>query len=1020
MASVELKTYVEREAEKAESLSFCRGIKLLHIRNSVEELLSNIGRFDFFKEYTKHDISHVDEMLGIIEWLIPPETKKCMTSAEWLMLTLAVYFHDLGMVVTKKEYENRDKTLFEQYKNHVLSTTDETEYREFAEEEGDVFFYQEFVRENHANRIKKWIEGDVDYYKEGVSDEVKDIVKNILNNIDELFKRDLAMICASHHENDIDDFEKYKVNTVYGNNPNEKVNLNYIAIVLRVADLLHITRNRTPSITRKIINVSNPKSVIEWEKQEAVRAVKPQYKRNEEDNVDSELEKDTIEITAYFNGAETAEAYFGLSSYLQYTRKELQRCSDVIIKAQKKEGAVNYKFPWREIDESRITVIGFETKKLQFTIAQENILQLLVGHTLYNDSSVVVRELVQNAIDAIKLQNQYERKNNMCITKGEIFVEWDGDKYELSFWDNGTGMTIFDIENYLLKVGASKYRDGEIKREFPDFSPISHFGIGVLTCFMIADDVDIITKSNDDKYVNNLNLRKVNGSYLLSKVSVENVDDKIKKHGTMVKLHVRKGVDMSNLEKNLRKWVVLPEVPVYLKKDKAEKIRIGFSSLKEVIKKYLNDIGITVDGEKYDVYEETYSNVTVAYAVRHLKYLSDWCLMGVDNIRNYKKYQLPVGTCVEGIRVEFTTPGYKNTSILSIANIKNSKYQTNVARSALELNDNSEILSDIYKVYKNFVQKQIDALEQMNYSNGWALTEGRYLIKPLVANEYFNNRFNNHIEAIDENALIENMAEINSVVLENDNDRKVVSAKYVHDVSNVSIVVSKMTQAAETLLKEIKSDATLRNVIKVVCSEDAILKDVDNIFCNYDCNDVLHQYALSNKEVNSICVDYKQRLIYLNYSSKNDLWYEFKSMIHGVESKLYIPKKHFLIKGLRDEVGVKAYNSVFLQSDSKLCDYVLKIINDFLNDDQEEKTNLLEYFLVNVFNSKMLELTYSPEAITSSFLRNMMKDRFDIVNEELMEKIWNKIDFKEFTENILSQNYSLYAIENWSRNTATR
>ena len=76
MASVELKTYVEREAEKAESLSFCRGIKLLHIRNSVEELLSNIGRFDFFKEYTKHDISHVDEMLGIIEWLIPPETKK--------------------------------------------------------------------------------------------------------------------------------------------------------------------------------------------------------------------------------------------------------------------------------------------------------------------------------------------------------------------------------------------------------------------------------------------------------------------------------------------------------------------------------------------------------------------------------------------------------------------------------------------------------------------------------------------------------------------------------------------------------------------------------------------------------------------------------------------------------------------------------------------------------------------------------------------------------------------------------
>ena len=39
-----------------------------------------------------------------------------------------------------------------------------------------------------------------------------------------------------------------------------------------------------------------------------------------EENIDKKLEKDTIEITAYFEGAETAEAYFGLSSYLQYTQ----------------------------------------------------------------------------------------------------------------------------------------------------------------------------------------------------------------------------------------------------------------------------------------------------------------------------------------------------------------------------------------------------------------------------------------------------------------------------------------------------------------------------------------------------------------------------------------------------------------------------------------------------------------------------------------------------------------------------
>ncbi|MCR2046790.1 hypothetical protein NSB25_05785 [Acetatifactor muris] len=107
-----LKNYAEIEAEKAENLSFCRGLKLLHIRSQVEEILNQIGRGGIFEEYTIHNISHVDEMLRIIEWLVPDETKKEMTSAEWLMLTLAVYFHDLGMVVTRGEYSNRGKTAF--------------------------------------------------------------------------------------------------------------------------------------------------------------------------------------------------------------------------------------------------------------------------------------------------------------------------------------------------------------------------------------------------------------------------------------------------------------------------------------------------------------------------------------------------------------------------------------------------------------------------------------------------------------------------------------------------------------------------------------------------------------------------------------------------------------------------------------------------------------------------------------------------------------------------------------------
>ena len=110
---------------------------------------------------------------------------------------------------------------------------------------------------------------------------------------------------------------------------------------------------------------------------------------------------------------------------------------------------------------------------------------------------------------------EYENRKGKYYEEGKVLVEWDSQKRVLTFWDNGTGMSIQDVENYLLKVGASKYKDEAVKKEFPDFTSISHFGIGILTCFMVAIDIDIFTNSIVQKEANCINLRNVNGSYLL-------------------------------------------------------------------------------------------------------------------------------------------------------------------------------------------------------------------------------------------------------------------------------------------------------------------------------------------------------------------------------------------------------------------------------------------------------------------------------------------------------------------------
>jgi hypothetical protein len=102
---------------------------------------------------------------------------------------------------------------------------------------------------------------------------------------------------------------------------------------------------------------------------------------------------------------------------------------------------------------------------------------------------------------------------------------------------------------------------------------------------MIANDIDIITNSEEQKDVNSINLRKVNGSYLLKRINKSEVDKRIRCHGTMVKLYVRNDVDMSTLEDDLRKWIVLPEIPVYLTVKGKDEVRIGYDSLKEVLTK---------------------------------------------------------------------------------------------------------------------------------------------------------------------------------------------------------------------------------------------------------------------------------------------------------------------------------------------------------------------------------------------------------------------------------------------------
>ncbi len=118
---MDTKAEIELMAQKACELNSFNTINLVGIKSKIESMLGLIGRNGIFDEYTKHDISHINQMLMLLDTLIPKSTLSKLTGADCLLIVLSIYFHDLGMLVTKKEYNDRDKNdIFVNFKKEYL------------------------------------------------------------------------------------------------------------------------------------------------------------------------------------------------------------------------------------------------------------------------------------------------------------------------------------------------------------------------------------------------------------------------------------------------------------------------------------------------------------------------------------------------------------------------------------------------------------------------------------------------------------------------------------------------------------------------------------------------------------------------------------------------------------------------------------------------------------------------------------------------------------------------------------
>ena len=138
----------------------------------------------------------------------------------------------------------------------------------------------------------------------------------------------------------------------------------------------------------------------------------------------------------------------------------------------------------------------------KINVSVENIFPL-IKKFLYNDHEIFLRELVSNATDATLKLKHLTSIGEAKVEYGNPIIEVKIDKEgkKLHIIDQGLGMTSEEVEKYINQVafsGAEEFLE-KYKDSAKDSGIIGHFGLGFYSAFMVAEKVEIITKSYKDE-----------------------------------------------------------------------------------------------------------------------------------------------------------------------------------------------------------------------------------------------------------------------------------------------------------------------------------------------------------------------------------------------------------------------------------------------------------------------------------------------------------------------------------------
>lgn len=470
---------------------------------NIDRILSSGGSSPL--NFTLHDSGHAFRVAQRMAEIIPSDVFPKLSTYELALLLLSAYLHDIGMTPEVRRVQAL-YTLLLTNDAQDLPETEQTEFRKWLDENragtspplasdtansetyklaNEIIAY--YSRSRHVDWGEEWIRLNLASLTLGTYVG---------------WVADLVLLCRSHHEY-YNELKKESFNPRPVGSPSVMVHLRYLAVVLRVADVLELDPERTSAVILRHRDIPTSSLIYWWKDQElsvrleGSRVVVWARPRSAQIHKAVDITIHDIDVELSLSRRLADETHFetcpGLTAALPH-RWDLSPASHSDIRPR---------------EDSYVYIDG------SFRPDTQKLLQLLSGVELYGSKLVAVREVLQNAFDAVREKIAYERLSRTNATnpslgmalaelnRVDLRVDVSADGAWLTSVDTGVGMTKAMIQDHLLVSGVSSRHDVlDLERKCRQagftLGRTGQFGIGVLSYFMLADRVIIKTRRSQE------------------------------------------------------------------------------------------------------------------------------------------------------------------------------------------------------------------------------------------------------------------------------------------------------------------------------------------------------------------------------------------------------------------------------------------------------------------------------------------------------------------------------------------